>query len=239
MKTLLVVLALALIGYVGYWSVVLYQRSQTGHALVKKAVPFEMFSADHKKALLVLGDSTGVGVGAATSSESVAALFAKQMNATYVENLAVSGSEVDDLPAQIAKMKLKHYHTILLQIGANDIVAFHDASSTAARLGRILVILKNHADHVVLMSAGDVGGATVFPPPLRWYYTSLTLKYHKAFAKAAYAEGAAYVNLYSPPATDEFRKHPEINLAADGFHPSSAGYALWFQRVLQTCTFAP
>ena len=112
MKILLLLLGLAALAYVLFWSVHFYQKYQIGHGLVKKAVPYQLLSVDHSKSLLVLGDSTGVGVGAATSSETVAALFAAQMRATYVENLAVSGAEQDhfgfqrEWAGQIARLKV-------------------------------------------------------------------------------------------------------------------------------------
>jgi lysophospholipase L1-like esterase len=156
------------------------------------------------------------------------------MGATYTENRAVSGAVVADLPSQMKQMALAHYDTILLQIGANDIIGFSSASSTVATLAPILDQLTSRADHIYWMSAGNVGGATIFPFFMRPFYTALTIKYHTAFSELAREKGITYINLYTPPAIDPFTLHPEIYLAGDGLHPSSAGYTLFYKRLVET-----
>jgi lysophospholipase L1-like esterase len=175
-------------------------------------------------------------VGAATSSDTVAALFAHGMGATYTENDAVSGAVVADLPGQIAMLKRAHYDTILVMIGGNDITHLHTVRKVSAQLSIILATLATKGDRVLLMSAGNVGGAPTLPPPTRPFFTWLNLKYHTAFARVAAATGATYINLYTPPSEDVIVQHPEIYLAADSFHPSSAGYALWYKRITHVIT---
>lgn len=234
MKIALLCLLALIVIVVTYWGIIFYLHVRASKVLVKEAVAYQNLSGDYTKTLLVLGDSTGVGVGAARPEDTVAALLAKGMQATYTENLAVSGAVVADVPRQIRNAKLAHYDTILLQIGGNDIIAFHNVNTVSAELSTILATLEKMGGRVILMSAGNVGGATLFPPPIRPFYTSLNLKYHAAFASAATANGATYVNLYLIPSEDVISKHPEIYLAADGLHPSSAGYALWYKKLTET-----
>jgi len=40
-----------------------------------------------------------------------------------------------------------------------------------------------------------------------------------------------YINLFTPTTEDPFIKEPEIYLSADGLHPSSEGYKLWFEKI--------
>jgi len=229
MRTILIIaLALVLI-YIAYAGVKFYagvQAARRGAALTK---PHEKQSTDHALPVLVLGDSTAVGVGAATPEESLAGLVSGYLHATSVENYAVSGAEVKDLRSQVAEAKLAHYRLILIQIGGNDIIAFHDASTTAALLAQILKTLPG-ADRVVVISAGNVGGATLFPWPIRPYYTYLNNQYHAAFAAVVAAAGMAYVNLAADPGAKLIQDQPDIYLH-DGLHPSSAGYALWFSAI--------
>ncbi|MEJ0054062.1 MAG: GDSL-type esterase/lipase family protein [bacterium] len=209
-------------------------RASISLGLVRAAKPFELGGTNYAKTLLVLGDSTGVGVGAARPEETVAGLLGKGIGATYVENHAVSGAVSKDLKKQMAQTKLGRYDAILLQIGANDIIAWRSAPDTAATLAPLLEELSKRGGRVYWMSAGNVGGATIFPFFLRPFYTALNLKYHSAFAALAQEKGITYVNLYTPPAKDPFAKHPEIYLAKDGLHPSSAGYALFYQRLKES-----
>src|SRR4051812_3988360 len=104
-----------------YWGIVFYIRLRVSRELVRSTKGFQNISDDHTKSLLVIGDSTGVGVGASRPEESIAGLLSSVMGATYTENVAVSGSVVADLAAQIERAQLEHYNMILVQIGANNI----------------------------------------------------------------------------------------------------------------------
>jgi lysophospholipase L1-like esterase len=219
-----------------YWGIRFYQKVQVGIGLASRAVAFNNQTGDYRKTLLILGDSTGVGVGAARPEESVAGLLAAGTGSTYVENQAVSGALVAGLPAQVEKAHLAHYDTVLVQIGGNDIIRFHGVTQVSAQLSAMLGILSMRAGRVLLMSAGDVGTTTLFPPILNPFYTRLTLAYHAAFDKVARTYGARYINLYTPPAQDPFVKSPSTYFAADGLHLTSAGYALWYKRLTETVT---
>lgn len=82
-----------------------------------------------------------------------------------------------------------------------------------------------------MLSAGNVGGATLFPPFVRPFHTATNLRFHKEFAKVAAAHGALYVNLYEPFWKDPFLRDPRRYLSRDGLHPSTYGYGLWFDKV--------
>jgi lysophospholipase L1-like esterase len=180
--------------------------------------------------MLVLGDSTAVGVGAARPEESLAGLIANKESFGHVENYAMSGAVVADIAGQITKAKRSKYDFILIQIGGNDIIRFRSAASQAALLAVSLEKLPS-ASQTLLLTAGNVGGTTLFPLPMRPFYERLTLQYHEAFAEVAREKGIIYVNLYVPPAQDPFVQDPDIYLAKDGLHPSSAGYQRWFEQI--------
>jgi lysophospholipase L1-like esterase len=222
------VVALILVGV--YYAYLVYSRIPVARELVKKALPFQLASDDHAVTLLVLGDSTGVGVGASSSADTVAALVAKEIGATYVENHAISGAAITDLSGQIAQVKLGEYSYVLIAIGGNDIIHFHDVIQAEKDFDASLSSLPK-AGKVVVHSAGNVGGATLFPWFVRPFHTALNLKYHDMFQRVSARHGATYINLFTEKEHDPFLQHPEIYLAEDGLHPSSAGYALWFEKI--------
>ena len=149
---------------------------------MSQTVPFEMYSDVHSTSVLVLGDSTAVGVGASRPAESVPGLFTKEVGATYVENHALSRAQVRDLSSQISKAKLASYTYILIQIGANDVTHAHNVDDIARHLGEVMSTLPPH-QHLFVLMAGNVGGASAFPWYIKPYYTRLTLQYHKEFAE--------------------------------------------------------
>jgi lysophospholipase L1-like esterase len=162
--------------------------------------------------------------------ETLGAQLAAYIGATYVENQAKSGAAVEDLTTQIQRLHLSHYDLILIQIGGNDILAFHEPKKTAKMLDKILDTLPD-AGKIILLTAGNVGGATLIPHIARPFYTFINLKYHKEFEKVAQKRGISYVNLYKKPSEDPFIQNPDEHLAPDGLHPSAKGYMVWFETL--------
>lgn len=236
MKTLFFVILLLMLvaAPLTYWGFVFLQKYQISQVLIGQARSYSQLGTNHDKTLLVLGDSTGVGVGAMRAEDSVAGRLASAIDATYVENRAVSGAVVADIAEQFSSAALTKYDIILIQVGGNDIVRFHDPKVTAEKLSSSIRVAVAHSNKTILMSAGNVGATTNFPEPIRPWYTKLTLRFHDAFGAMAAKEGAIYVNLYESPENDPFRADPEKYLAIDGFHPSSEGYGLWFERLEAT-----
>lgn len=229
MRTLFLILGALLIVAVAVWGIRFYLTVQTSKKLIDAAIPFQK-TGDTSNAVLVLGDSTAVGIGADTKEESVAGLLSAYTDASSVENYAVSGAVTEDLPEQSEKAQLERYRLILIQIGGNDIIRFRDAPSAKENL-RVAIAQLPPSDQVLIISAGDVGGATLFPFFVRPFHTKLNNEYHTAFAELADEIGVTYVNFGNAPSTKMINDRPDIYLAKDGLHPSSAGYALWFKEI--------
>lgn len=227
-----IIVVLIILGCFAYAGIMLYFRAHAARLMMAEEHPYKNESIDYAKTLLVLGDSTGVGVGADKPEESVAGRLASYIGATHTENYAVSGATVADLKPQIEKVTLKSYDFILIQIGANDIIFFRGAKRTAQQLDIFMMMLPE-ARQTILMSAGNVGGATIFPFVVRPFHTWANLEFHKWFERVAKRRGATYVNLYEPRHIDPFLREPERYLSKDGLHPSSEGYGLWFEKIKQ------
>lgn len=221
---------LILVLYLSYQVFQVKRKIALSEKIVAGTVPYHETTDMSGKSLLVLGDSTAYGVGASIKEDSIPALVAKSIGASYIENRSFSGARVSDLPGQLQKHEREVYDTILVQIGGNDIVARHDERVVASELEVLLKTLPKH-DKLVVLMCGDVGVATIIPWFVRGYYTRKTLAYHEAFAEAVPRVGGTYVNLYEPKETDPFVKEPDVYLAKDEFHPSSAGYQVWFRKI--------
>ena len=216
--------------YLLYTYIIVRQKINISKDLVQKTVKYENLTDDKSKTLLTLGDSTAVGVGVSKREDSIPALLSNKLKVTYTENKSVSGAKVFDLKEQLQNIKLNNYDYILIMVGGNDIVARNDVNKVGAELGDLIQALPKDSKVIVQMCS-DVGVATLLPWFARDYYTSSSLKYHTMFEKITKENGAVYINLYENPKTDPFLKSPEVYLAKDGFHPSSAGYKLWFIKL--------
>lgn len=218
---------------VAYWGANTFFRARISNALMENKMPYQKESTDYGMTLLVLGDSTGVGVGADKPEDSVAGRLARYLEATYVENHAVAGTMTEELKFQIQKARLPKYDVILVQIGGNDILAFHNAKATAAQLSAMLAKLPP-AQRTIVMTTGNVGGALLFPLPLRPFHTMATLALRREFMRVAHGWHALYVDLFFPFYNDPFLRNPYRYLSRDGLHPSSYGYGLWFDKLRDT-----
>lgn len=230
MKLIVAVVLLIVIIAVGYSALSFSRKVSISNELVRNAIPYTL-KGPHTTTLLVLGDSTAVGVGARVKEDSLAALLADLVHATYVENRAVSGARVADLAPEIETTTERKYTYILIGIGANDIVRLGSAQDAAQVLSSALSGLPAH-EHLIVYMAGNVGGTQLFPRIFNPMYTKLTLEYHAAFAPVVEAAGGMYVNLYDTPENDPFVRDPARYFADDGFHPSSAGYRVWFEKIV-------
>lgn len=207
-----------------------YFRARTARIQMEEEAAFRNETGDYRMTLLVLGDSTGMGVGASRPEESVAGRLAAYIGATHVENYARPGAEAADLAAQARQATLHRYDYLLIQAGGNDIILLHGAKETAKKLAIAMLELPE-AGKTILMSAGDVGAATIFPLFVRFFHTLASRAFHRWFSKVAKRRGAVYVDLYVPRERSPFVLEPERFLSKDGLHPSSEGYALWFEKL--------
>lgn len=229
MRTIFFLLGGIALLFVAYWGVRFFITVQVSKKIINATAAYQKVG-EGEHTVLVLGDSTAVGIGAKRPEESVAGRVSSFVQADSLENYAVSGAVTSDLNKQRENAKLARYRLILIQIGGNDIIRFKPAEGAGEELRRAIRNLPE-AEKVVIISAGDVGGATLFPWPVRPFHTRLNNTYHETFAKVALEEGVTYVNFGNSPSTKQINEKPEIYLAADGLHPSSEGYRLWFEEI--------
>lgn len=227
MKYALVALACILAMYAAYEYVRISRLVHVGEAPGREAAPFS--SESGTVALLVLGDSTAVGVGA-KAEESVAGRLSRRLNAS-VENYAISGATTRDIAAQFSLAKKDKYDLVLLQVGANDVIRFSNLETLRKDISQVLGDVSSVSNRVVLLTAGKVGNAPFFPRPFAWLWTKRAALVREHFITAAHEHGAAYVDLFV--LDDGFDVEPEKFYARDGLHLSGEGYAFWYAEVMK------
>jgi lysophospholipase L1-like esterase len=225
MKYVLIALSVLVVGYVGFEFFRIARLAFTSVKLTEEAMPF--IRTGGTRSMLVLGDSTAVGVGSA-AQETVAGRLAQLLDSS-AENYAKSGALTADLSGQISSATREHYDIVLVHIGANDIIRFHSVGETASELDEALVVLREKSDHVVLLTAGKVGEAPFFPQLFSWLWTRQAARLRTVFMTTAEKRGVAYVDLFSAP--DPFSEDPVRYYAPDGLHLTGAGYGFWFEEV--------
>lgn len=228
MKYVLIICALVALGYVLFETVRITRLVRVSSKLVEQARGYQ--SDTGQLHMLVLGDSTAVGVGS-DSKDTVAGRMSAALN-TSVENYAVSGAKTRDVLDQISSAQKQRYDIVLIQVGANDIIRFSTIGRLKRDISSVLDEASTLSDHVVLITAGKVGKAPFFPKALGWVWTMRANTVRTHFMTAAQQENAAYVDLYS--AKDNFNSDPDRYYAPDGLHLTADGYEFWYQEMLKT-----
>ncbi len=131
---------------------------KTGY-LILDTSPYEQSGSG--ASVLILGDSTGYGTGVRQSSDSIAGRIGAAFPLAQIENNSVNGRTIGELKEVVATLEGR-WDLILLQIGGNDILQGRKAALVEAELTNIFGQLYDHAEHIVMMSSGDVGGAAAF-----------------------------------------------------------------------------
>lgn len=225
MKFVGAVLASALLLYVAYEYIRISGLLRESGNLVRHAVPYTR--VDGARTMLVLGDSTAVGVGGGRE-ESVPARVGRLIDAS-VENYAESGAKTAKLAEQLTRAKRERYDLILIQAGANDVIGLARLDDVAAEMKTPMHAARKMSDRVILLTSGKVGDAPLFPVIAQSFFTGRASGLREAFMALARTEGVQYVDLFS--STDILKTDYARFYAPDRFHPSGEGYRVWFDEV--------
>jgi lysophospholipase L1-like esterase len=214
--------------YIVYCAYPLYAAVRAARPLVARARPYTD-SGVRSHAMLVLGDSTAVGVGS-TPAGSIPGRLAQSLDAS-VENYAKSGAVTSDLAQQYARAQQETYDTILIQIGANDVVGIGSLKNVSEIFAADVAALSAKSSRIIVLTAGDIGSAPLFRWPLSRIISYRTRVLREYFKAVCTQHGAIYVDIYAEPNIIE--DDPAKYHAADNFHLSDDGYGYWFSLVIK------
>lgn len=176
--------------------------------------------------VLLVGDSTGAGVGCEHPGESIAARLARDVPGAEVRNLCASGATVAQVLAVV--QALPHdarWDLVLVFAGGNDVLR-HTAAPALDRDARALLrALRPRAAQVLWAGMANVGLAPLFLPPFSWWMSARTRRVNRLLRQVARAEGAQYAEFYAERDRCPFSADPDRYFARDGVHPSAQAYA--------------
>jgi lysophospholipase L1-like esterase len=177
--------------------------------------------------LVLLGDSTALGVGVDTMAETVGGQLAHMLAdagaKVSLSTVAVAGARCSDLATQVARAQLGSRPDLaVILVGADDATHLVRPGEAAAALASAVRRLRDAGTAVVVGTCPDLAAARAFAPPLRqiigWYGRRMA----RAQSAAARAAGAEVVDL-AAHVGPVFRADPGM-FCHDSFHPSADGY---------------
>jgi lysophospholipase L1-like esterase len=174
--------------------------------------------------LLVLGESTAVGVGAASQDEGLAFCLARSLARTRgvsvdVQVVGQTGANVQHVRRELVSQVEFPVDAALVVLGVNDTLELTRGGKWSSELGALISDLKSRARHVVFSGVPPLGELRSLPQPMR----------SALGARAAYLDGllervCVAHRVHHVPLRFPYRP---AQIAEDGFHPSALGYAAW------------
>lgn len=225
MKIALFILCATVISYVMYDVARMSGLVTASRTLVRNATPFAR--VDGTTHLLVLGDSTAVGVGA-DAAASVPGRLAKHLRAS-VENHSKSGARAGDIMGQLEQTRRYSYDLVLIQVGANDVIKLRSLRKAEKSLDEALAYAKDMSPRVLILTGGKIGDAPFFSPLLRPLMNARAADLRERFMRIAEKHDAVYVDIFSR--SSPFEDDPARYYASDKLHLSPDGYGYWFEIV--------
>ncbi len=209
-------------------------RIAAGRDLVERSMPFSTDQGAGSPRILVAGDSTAVGTGAVDPNQSIAGRLARDFPKATIVNLGGNGLRTGEVADRLAAQRLERADFVLLQAGGNDILHFTPLPMLRNDLRRLLKTAHGISNRVVVMPAGNVGLAPIFPLPVNWAYTHRARAVRRLFQEIVAEEGGTYVDLFEERADDVFLTDPPRYYSPDFLHPSGDGYEVWYRKLRNT-----
>ena len=224
-KAALLLTSLALAGVL-LETAAFWRRIGRARRLAAAGRRFERRLSAQRATVLILGDSTGVGVGATRPEESIAGLLAADYPEAHIVNVAVSGTTVAGAIDQVRTCLESglHFDLALLHVGGNDVVVDTPLHQLNDDCDTLLGELGSLCDRTVWLGPPDLGLAPLFPRPYAWWMASRSRAASRVFSAAAARHNVVFVDFSAPAHVAYFRRQRRKHFAIDGFHPNSASY---------------
>jgi lysophospholipase L1-like esterase len=199
-------------------------RVRRAHAFSSRAQRYgrRLESPCHR--LLIVGDTTGVGLGGGANTEdSIAGRLAHDFPQGTIETRAELGARIACVRAQLADVDAG-YDAVLITAGGNDILRRTSYGDFRVALEGVINTAREVAPLVIVVNSGNVGGAPLFGWPLSPLLSRRSLQVRRIFVMTCRRMRAQLVNLTFVPRRDPFGRQRELYFAEDGLHPSSAAW---------------
>jgi len=181
--------------------------------------------------LVVLGDSTGAGMGAEHARQTIGATVANGVAAfsgrpVELTNVAVIGAESLHLGGQVdrALERVASPDIAVILIGANDVTHRIERSLAVRHLEMAVRRLRDAGAEVVVGTCPDLGAIEPLPQPLRYLARRWSRDLAAAQTVAVVEAGGRAVSV-GDLLSEAFSAEPHVMFSPDRFHPSPAGYA--------------
>lgn len=177
--------------------------------------------------LVVIGDSTSVGIGATAIEKTYPVILAMHLGTRFHVSLEVvgrSGARMSDAAGFAVEAAQLAPQVAVIGIGANDVTHATPLKRFGEHLSSAIRVL-TESDVRVLVALGPRFDTPAIPQPLRALIRARARAINRTIKRVAAKEGVEVLDL--PGALgDSFARDRDL-YSRDRFHPGDRGYALW------------
>ncbi len=176
--------------------------------------------------LLILGDSSGAGVGVAHQDQALVGQMLRHLAPVVpVQWQVIARSGATTARARRMLHGAGAFDIAVLALGVNDVLRQTSAHRFARQQAALMADLRarHGVQHILASAVPPFGGFTALPDPLRGYLHGRATRLDAVLRGVCAQAGACHV---------PFDLAPDMAwLARDGLHPGPALYAEWGQRM--------
>ncbi|MEO0556656.1 MAG: SGNH/GDSL hydrolase family protein [Bacteroidota bacterium] len=189
--------------------------------------------------LLIIGDSSGAGVGARTQEEALTGQTVSRLAGHYSVAYrleARTGSTVPRTIRHLQKQEPEPYDVALFAIGLNDLLAGQGLTAWMESFVELAETVRDKfgVSRIVVSGLPPIGRFPALPQPLRWVVGRTAQRHDQALeAWVDATPDADYFDFRVQPGDPLYDVPMEEIMASDGFHPGPRIYEEWGRRATE------
>ena len=184
--------------------------------------------------LLIMGDSAAAGVGVAHQQQAllgqVLALLSPHYEVDY-QLYAHSGDTSRDLMRRLATYPPRQFDVVISSIGVNDVTRLMGAKQWIQQQQQLYQLVQRQFQPRLILAAGvpPMQQFPALPQPMAWLLGKYAQAMNRALAQFAGQQPDFDWIEYDLAAYQAL----QLEMAADGFHPSQEIYQFWAQALVE------
>lgn len=186
-----------------------------------------------------IGDSTGAGFGARGGGyvERLFTRMKQERPSSRLINLSLAGANTRQaLERQVEKIIVAEPTLVTIGIGMNDLLQGMPEDEFAKNYEEIVTRLLKTDAVIIVSTLPDLSTAPAFSERAPGDLPARLMRYNQRIEMIAVRHQFLLVDVYGM-SRESMRHHPEF-FAADGMHPSDAGYEYWAEILWPTVSKA-
>lgn len=185
-----------------------------------------------KLSLLILGDSAAAGVGVEHQDDALLGAILHELKNDFEIDWklqAKTGDTSSKVIRALDQMEVQHYDVIITSVGVNDVTKLMSADIWIQKQEQLYSKIQQKFSPKLIIAAGvpPMNMFPALPNPLAWLFGQYAKQMNQQLENFVNQQ----VNMQWIEYNIEKYRAMNLQMAADGFHPSKEVYTLWGQEV--------